>query len=147
MTRRRSAPDPSHKYVILWRWFTRTEAWRSLDTVARCAYLELSDRYGGPGSNNGRIPLSLRDLAEALHVSKATAMRALDRLQDRGFIVQMKRGHFDRKQKHSAEWRLTEFACDVTGELPTKAFASWRNEKPVSPENPMGFRGETARVS
>jgi hypothetical protein len=32
----------------------RTEAWRSLDCVARCAYLELAMRYAGPGSNNGR---------------------------------------------------------------------------------------------
>ena len=59
----------------------RTAAWRDLDAVARCAYIELASRYAGPGSNNGRIPYSLREMAEALGTSKATAMRALARLQ------------------------------------------------------------------
>ncbi len=86
-------------------------------------------RYGGRGSNNGRIPYSLREAATDLHVSKATAMRALQRLQDHGFVVLMKRGHFDFKLKHAAEWRLTEFACDVTGELPTKDFTRWKRTR------------------
>jgi DNA-binding transcriptional MocR family regulator len=125
----------------------RSEAWRDLDCVARCTYIELAGRYGGPGSNNGRIPCSLRELADALRVSKQTAMRALDRLQDHGFIVQMKRGHFNFKLKHAAEWRLTEFTCDVTGELPTKDFAHWKKQNAVPPENPSRFRDGTARVS
>jgi len=147
MARKYRPPEPSHKYVLLHRWMMRTEAWCDLDPVARCAYIELSGRYGGPGSNNGRIPCSLRELADVLHVSKATAMRAVDRLQDHGFIVLMKRGNFNFKLKHAAEWRLTEFGCDVTGELATKDFTLWRKQTAVSPENPLGCRDETARVS
>jgi hypothetical protein len=147
MAKRRSAPDPSHKYILLGKWLMRTEAWRDLDSVARCTYIELSSRYGGPGSNNGRIPCSLRELASALHVSKATAMRALARLRDHGFVVMTKQGHFDFKKKHAAEFRLTEFACDVTGEFATKDFTHWKKQNPVLPENPAGFRDDTALVS
>jgi DNA-binding transcriptional MocR family regulator len=117
--------------------------------VARSAYVELKSRYAGPGSNNGRIFYSLRELAEALGVSKMTAQRALEKLQDRGFIVCMKRGAFSYKVRHATEWRLTEHQCDVTGNLPTKDFARWTPEKqnPVSRGNPNRFQDDTERVS
>jgi DNA-binding transcriptional regulator YhcF (GntR family) len=90
-------------------------------------------RYRGPGSNNGRIPFSLREMAEALHVSKMTAARALRLLQDRGFVVETKRGAFSVKERHATEWRLTEFGDDVTGALATKDFSRWekRSDYPV----------------
>jgi len=144
---KRKIPDPSSKYVLLFRYMLRSEAWRDLDPVARAAYVELSDRYAGPGTNNGRIPCSVREMAEALHVSKQTAMRAFDQLRDHGFIVLMKRGHFDFKLKHASEWRLTEFGCDVTGELPTKDFARWKMQNPVPPGNPNGSTTTPERVS
>jgi DNA-binding transcriptional regulator YhcF (GntR family) len=121
-----------------------TPAWVSLDCVARCVYVELARRYAGAGSNNGRIPLSLRELAEKLGVSKATAMRALKKLQNRGFVVLSKQGAFSMKVRHATEWRLTEFRCDVTGNMATKDFQRWReNQNTVSRENPIGFRDET----
>jgi hypothetical protein len=135
------------RYVALTHWMMRTDAWRSLSTVARCAYIELSARYAGPGSNNGRLPYSLREMAEALNVSKMTAQRALHILQDRGFIVETKRGAFSLKERHATEWRLTEFGDDVTGALSTKDFARWKKQNTVSPENPNGFRDDTVRVS
>jgi hypothetical protein len=49
------------RYVAMTHWMMRTAAWQSLDCVARCAYLELASRYAGPGSNNGRLPFSLRE--------------------------------------------------------------------------------------
>ncbi len=139
--KKRRLPDPSYKYVLLHRWMTNTDAWRDLDCVARQLYVEISMRYGG--SNNGRISYSLREAAADLHVSKQTAMRALDRLQDHGFIVQMKRGYFSLKTRHAAEWRLTEFACDVTGELPTKDFSRWKNPEHGSTTKPVRFHHET----
>ena len=142
----RSKRDKPGRYVALSHWMMRTEAWRDLDTVARCAYIELSRRYGGPGSNNGRIPCSVREVAEALNIGKATALRALDRLQEHGFIVQMKRGAFNFKVRHATEWRLTEFGCDVTKALPRKDYARWEKKNTVPPQNPNGFSDETARV-
>jgi hypothetical protein len=151
------------RYVALPHWMMKTEAWQDLDCVSRCAYIELAERYGGPGSNNGRIPCSLREIAEGLSVSKATAMRALESLQGHGFIVLAKAGYFSVKTRHAAEWRLTEFGCDVTKEMATKDFTRWQPahqspplvngkvtakiQKTVSPENPIGFRDETERVS
>lgn len=122
------------RYVALSHWMTRGEAWRSLNCVARCAYLELAARYAGPGSNNGRLPFSLREMAKALNVSKMTAQRALHMLQERGFIVETKRGAFSMKERHATEWRLTEFGDDVTGALSTKDFARWKSEPDYSPK-------------
>jgi hypothetical protein len=116
------------RYVALTHWMMRTEAWRSLNSVARCAYIELAMRYAGPGSNNGRLAYSLREMAKALNVSKMTAQRALQKLQERGFIVEMKRGAFSLKERHATEWRLTEFGDDLTGALATKDFARWKKQ-------------------
>lgn len=136
----RSGRGPGNgRYIMLTHWMMRTAAWRSLDCVARCAYLELSMRYAGPGSNNGRLPYSIREMAAALNVSRATAWRALRALQDRGFIVQTKRGAFSLKARHATEWRLTEFGDDVTDALATKDFARWEKQNTVSPMKPSGF--------
>lgn len=135
------------RYVALTHWMMRTAAWRSLDCVARCAYVELASRYAGPGSNNGRLPFSLREMAEALNVGKMTAARALRSLQEHGFIVETKRGAFSLKLRHASEWRLTEFGCDITGALATKDFARWQKQNTVSPQDPNGSHSDTARVS
>ena len=100
-----------------------TPAWKSLNGNQRAIYVEMAARYDG--SNNGRIPYSVREAAQALHIGKATAARDLIVLEERGFIVVMVRGAFNVKLKLATEWRLTEFNCDVTGALPTKDFAKW----------------------
>lgn len=149
MARRHNAKGRSTgsiRYVAMTHWMMKTAAWGKLDCVARCAYLELSARYAGPGSNNGRIPFSLREMAEALGVGKMTAQRALGKLQAHGFIVLTKAGYFNVKARHSTEWRLTEFPCDVTGAVATKDFARWENQKTVPTENPIGHSDDTARV-
>ena len=156
MGKRSGKNGPKIHYVRLDDWLMRTEAWKSLDTVARCAYVEIKSRYAGPGQNNGRIPYSLLEMARALLVSKATALRALKRLQDRGFVVLTARGAFSVKIRRATEWRLTECACDVTGNLATKDFVRWRPQKQntVSQENltgvvvkPDGCRSETDQTA
>jgi hypothetical protein len=150
MTRRKNRTGRSTgtpRYVALYHWVMDTDAWRNLDCVARCAYAELGRRYAGRGSTNGRIPYSVREMAAALGTSKATAHRALKKLQDHGFIVLMKQGSFNIKHRHAAEWRLTEYGCDVTGDLATKEFTRWQNQNTVSPRHPTGCRDGTERVS
>jgi hypothetical protein len=139
----RTSSDSRH--VRLYHWLMRTEAWRDLDTVARCAYLELDARYNG--SNNGRIPFSCREMARALRCSKATALRALRRLQDHGFVIQKRAASFDCKVRHAPEWLLTEFRSDLDGSLASKEFVHWRQKSAVSPEGPNAAPGETARVA
>lgn len=102
-----------------------TAAWKSLDAVARAIYIEIAARYVGIGSNNGRIPYSVREAAASLRIGKTTAGCALERLQERGFIVAMKKGAFSLKTRHASEWRLTEFPCDLTHDMPSKEFTRW----------------------
>ena len=116
------------RHVRLYHWLTETAAWQSLGPTPRAVYAEMAKRYGGPGSNNGKLPYSIREAAESLHICKTTAASALTVLQERGFIVPMTKGAFSRKVRHATEWRLTEFPCDVTHALPSKEFAKWSPE-------------------
>src|SRR5690242_15781736 len=105
------------RHVRLYHWILRSGAWTSLNPVERALYVELSSRYAGPDSDtNGRIVFSVRQAADALHVSKATAARAFDGLQRRGFISVQKLGGFNLKDRkgQATEWRLTEFHCGST---------------------------------
>jgi DNA-binding transcriptional regulator YhcF (GntR family) len=117
-----------------------TPAWKSLDAIARAIYVHMAMRYAGPGSNNGRLPYSVREAAIELGIGKSTAARALQALIDRGFIVTVQRGAFSYKKRHATEWRLTEFASDLDGGLATKDFARW-----VAPKPEVGTSSETQR--
>jgi hypothetical protein len=119
------------RYVALYHWVMKTDAWRDLSPVERCAYIEIASRYAGPGSNNGTIPFSVRETADALHIGKTTAMRALSSLQDHGFIVMTSKGGFNVKHRHATEWLLTEFPDDRQGgsPIPGKDFARWEKPK------------------
>jgi hypothetical protein len=134
--RRGHRPAKDTKHVRLHEWLMRTEAWRSLDPVARVIYIELCRRYSG--SNNGRISFSVRQAADELSISKDTAGRGLQCLADRGFIRAEQVGSFTWKKRHATEWGLTEFGCDRTGALSSKDFARWtpQNHNTVRPEGP-----------
>src|SRR5262249_58648087 len=83
------------RYVKLRHWLLSSQAWNSLSGNARALYVELAQRYNG--SNNGRIPYSVREAVPALHVSKATLSRLFRELEDHGFIIRTKRGPFSLK--------------------------------------------------
>ena len=80
------------RYVQLFHWMMDSEAWKDLSGNARAIYLEISKRYNG--TNNGQIVYSLREATRELKIGTSTAKRALDELQDHGFIVAEQRGHF-----------------------------------------------------
>lgn len=147
------AKEKEPRHVRLYHWLMDTEAWLDLGPVPQAVYIRLVKRYGGPGSNNGMIPCSLLELAQEVRISKQTAMRALETLQSRGFIVQTTKGAFNIKHRHATEWLLTEFKDDRAGKslaLPSKDFARWRKSehgstsKPerVSGRNRSGFQKE-----
>jgi hypothetical protein len=138
------------RHVRLYHWMMGKPAWISLNGNQRALYVEIAARYDG--KNNGTIPYAVREAAEALRISKATAARDLAVLEERGFIVPMMKGAFRLKQRHATTWRLTEFSCDVTHKLPTNDFARWAPEiqNTVSPQTstvplvrPNGIPGET----
>jgi hypothetical protein len=122
------------RHIRLYHWMMDSAALHDLSAIDRAIYCEIAKRYAG--SNNGRIPYSAREGAVELRIGKTTAWRALQSLQDHGFIVAVTKGAFSLKMRHATEWRLTEFACDVTGALATKEFMRWR--KPVAVDRNTG---------
>lgn len=151
MTSRRRKREKSARHVRLYHVMLRSAAWKDLDAVAQALYVAISARYGGPGSNNGRIPYSVREGAAALKIGKTKCATALQALQAHGFIVAMKLGGFNRKDRHATEWRLTEYTCDVNGALPTHAYepsAKIQNSvsvggRVVSTDGPLGTHRRT----
>ena len=133
--RKTGRSDKEARHVRIYHSMLKTPAWKSLTANARAIYIEMASRYGGPGSNNGRIPYSARDAAKSLKSGKSTANNAIQLLQDRGFIVEVTKGAFSRKIRHATEWRLTEFSCDLTDALPTRDYLRWpeiQNTVPVA---------------
>jgi Helix-turn-helix domain len=77
-----------HNYVL------KSLAWRSLSLPARCALIEILSVYNG--RNNGQLGMAVRYLAERLGCGKTTASRALEELEQKGFIGTQKVGVFGR---------------------------------------------------
>jgi hypothetical protein len=125
--RRKKKVIKEARHVRLYHYFMTTPAWRDLSCYARAGYLEISISYGGTNSNNGRIPYSVREMAKNLNISVPTARRRVFKeLVDHGFIIETKRGRYGKKRRYASEWRLTEFKCDVTDQLPTHAYRNWK---------------------
>jgi hypothetical protein len=110
---RRSGGPP---FVQLYRFVKRSQAWHDLSLPARCALIELLDRYSG--INNGMIGLGVRTLANALKCSQSTATRALRELDDSRLAVATTVGFW--RGKRATEWRVAFYRCDKTGDLPNK---------------------------
>jgi hypothetical protein len=105
-------------FVRLFRFIKRSQAWHDLSLPARCALIELIDRYNG--INNGMIGLGVRTLANELKCSQATATRALRELDDSRLATAMAVGFW--RGKRATEWRLMFHRCDKTGDLPNKSW-------------------------
>jgi hypothetical protein len=132
-------------FIALERYIKASPAWQSLSLAARCAYLEFLDLYDG--SNNGRLAMSANSLAAKLPVGRATANRAIQDPEDRGFIKAVKRGGFNVKCGHrrATEWRLTRYPCNVISQLGLKPFMRWQDGKfhlTVSPKSNSGLTTE-----
>ncbi|MFT3673155.1 hypothetical protein [Aestuariivirga sp.] len=131
------------KFVGLEIFLLDSPAFDSLGLCARQAYVEIARLYNG--RNNGSLALSARGLAQRLHVSKATAGRALSDLEARGFIECVKAAGFNLKSgaRRAAEWRMTRYRCDVTGSPPTNAFMRWRASQKHFTVSPQAHSGLT----
>jgi Winged helix-turn-helix DNA-binding len=139
MARSRYKRKGKSKFIMIDGYIMRSAAWKALTANERASYLEVKWRFDG--LNNGRIGLGCRELAEAIGVSKDTAKRCLDNLQAKGFIRMIKRSGFNVKNRAATEWRLTEYKCDVTGQLATKDFMRWTPEE----KNTVRPQGHTVR--
>jgi DNA-binding transcriptional MocR family regulator len=118
------------RYVSLTEYMLASPSWHALDGNSRALYIELTRRYRGPNSNNGKIPYSVREAAAALNIGRSTAQRCFQRLTALGFIKIGKRSGFSMKGRVSTEWLLTEFPDDTQAKLTTasKDFMRWTPE-------------------
>lgn len=109
-------------FIQLFRYMQDSPAWLALSPVARASWLEVARLYNG--TNNGRLALSVADLAARLGKSDATAWRALKELVAAGFIEVVRQGYWKpvAELRVATEYRLTCYRCDVTGDVPSKAF-------------------------
>lgn len=115
------------KFVMIDGYVKRCAAWKAMTPIERNTYIEVKWRYDG--TNNGRIGLGVRELAQELNMGNDTASRSLKALVAYGFIANTKASAFSVKNRTVAEWRLTEYRCDVTGDLPSKTFMRWEPKK------------------
>lgn len=143
----RSKGTPRH--VRLYHWMLKSPAWAHLGALEVAIYLEIVSRYAGEGSNNGRIGYSVREAAARFKIGKTTASRAIHKLEETGFIVCTTKGGFNVKIRRATEWRLTEFRCDVSGEMASKDFMRWQPTVPVAKpkaQNTVPVAGPTVPV-
>jgi DNA-binding transcriptional regulator YhcF (GntR family) len=127
--RRRHHDGPP--FIQLYRYMLNCPAYESLSPWARAALVEVQRGYNG--SNNGRIILSVRDVAKRLGCHRDTAGRALQELIDKGFIEPRIKGAFSVKFKRATEWRLNDRRCDATGMGQSQAFMKWQGpEQPTA---------------
>jgi hypothetical protein len=108
------------RFIQLWTNVKRSAAYHSLSLGARCALLELLDKYNG--CNNGMIAMGARELGERLDCSKSRAGVFLCELDDAGIAQPMTVGAW--RGKRASEWRLMFYRCDKTGDLPVRDWPS-----------------------
>lgn len=117
--------EPADRFARLPHRILMSEAYRSLDPVARSLLVEIIMLENG--RNNGSLWLSLRDATDRLGLADHHApMRAFADLQDRGLIAMTKEAHFTVKAAETSRarcWRATWLPFD--GAPPTNEWLSY----------------------
>lgn len=110
------------RYINIYHALLNTPAWEQMTPLGKAAFIECMRFFNG--SNNGRIAISSRSLADKLGVGKSTAARAIEELLSRGFLRLSKASDFSKKRLAS-EYRFTHLVCNKTGSLPSKEFMTY----------------------
>jgi len=111
-------------------------AWQTLSLAARALLVEIMLEYR-PGQN-GRLQWSCRKAGQTIGVSKDRSARSLTQLELLGWLKVERVARFGRRNA-PANYALTMFVNDVTGDPPSRAFEH------VDPANP--FLKRTIRVA
>ena len=118
----------SARHVRLYYTLLDSPAYEALNSKERDAYSFVFCR-SYTGYNNGKIVVSNADVMNGVKCSTGTAVSICKALQHVGLIevvvpgVKTGRG----QTRRATEWRLTDFACNVTK---TKATRKWRQWQP-----------------
>jgi len=132
------------RYVMLRHWLFDSLAWKSLPAGPRALYAEMARRYNG--SNNGVISYSVRE-AVGLHISPVTASRWMLILQERGFIVCTRKGHFSHKTVDDASlWLLTEHDSNHPVDHARKTFLRWQPPEDVDLDTLNGMPSHKSKT-
>jgi hypothetical protein len=110
----RRGPKSKRRFIQIFSNIKRSAAYHGASLGARCALIELLDKY--TGCNNGMLSMGVRELADRLNCSQRGACNFLHELDDAGLAHPTKVGAWRGKQ--ATQWRLTFYRCDLTGELP-----------------------------
>jgi len=107
---RNKHPGKPHKrakgqYVRLPYAMIKHGSFKALSPDAKCLLIEM--HLGFHGHNNGQIGFSIRQAAQCLHSGKGRASRAMNQLQEYGFIKCHAQSSFNMKTKQSREWEIT----------------------------------------
>lgn len=130
MSRNRSRNRASGpRFVSLYEFEIACPAYRQMTLHGRALLIEFRMIYNG--TNNGSIGMSVRRAADLLNCGKNRAEKALQELQDKGWIVRTGKGSFDQKTgKRSTTWRITNQPIGLGVETPaTKEYMRWTPEK------------------
>ena len=92
------------QFVPISHHMARSPAWRSLGGPAVKIYVELRSRYNG--RNNGDLSVSLDEASRLLGMGKATAQRAFEELDRKGFIRMTQRGNWYGRQ--ATTWAVSD---------------------------------------
>lgn len=111
----------SEQYLAIGYPMAQSEAWRSLSGAAVKVFVELHTRFHG--GNNGKLNLSLDEGARLLQLGKATIVRALAELTEKGFIKLKRRGRWYGRK--ASEYSLTTKSCE--GLPGTNEWRQWRS--------------------
>lgn len=128
---------PHARIYSHWR---RYPAWASLSLAARALLVEILLEYR-PG-NNGRLSWPCRRAASTIGVGKDTAARALKELELKGWLTVERVALFGRRTT-PAEYALTMYENDLSGEPASKSFEHWSPDSPVC----VASQGRDGRIS
>lgn len=95
-------------------------AFVELSVASRAILIEIGRVYNG--HNNGQLALSVRQAAQRCGISKDTVSRAIQELEDAGFIETVEKGGFRQGPKYASTFRLLWLRCDLSGKIPTRRY-------------------------
>jgi hypothetical protein len=120
-------------HIRLHRGVTSSSAWKCATCEEKVLMIEIWALHNGV--NNGQIGYSHRQARVALRIGNVKVQQAFQGLQDKGFIVAHRKGHFDSKVLSGAgratEWEITTEPCD--GKPPSRLYRTWAEKQNTAP--------------
>ena len=136
--------DRSHaRFYGYWK---RLPAWQALSNNARVLLLEIVWEIRPDPGNNGELEWPCRKAAKAIGVSPATAARALNDLECKGWLTVEKCANFGRRTT-PARYAFTGAANAVTCLPASNAFEKWKPESPMPQPSPAVLKKAASHMT